>query len=74
MDEEDAPDSESDFESDDETSQTEIKLTPLKLHRDHNLDPLYVKLRSSLKHFSNNSKGGKLISQEILVKIKKFLD
>ena len=79
MDEEDEPDSESDsesdfdFEYDDEAPSTEIQLTPLVLHKDHTLGPLYVKLKSSLERFSHDSKGNFLISHKILVKIKKFL-
>ena len=50
--EEDEPDSESDFEfEEDDDCSTEIKLTPLKLYKDHNLDALCIKIRSSLYHF-----------------------
>ena len=54
MDEEDESDSESDSDSDfdlefdDEAPSTEIQLTPLVLHKDQTLGPLYVKLKTSL--------------------------
>ena len=77
MDEEDEPDSDSDFdfdfESDDESPLTEIQLAPLVLHKDHTLGPLYVKLKTSLERFSNNTEGTFFISHKILVKIWRFL-
>ena len=55
VDEEDEPDSDSDweFDSDDETS---FEITPLIFHKDKTCDQLYSKLRKSLMNFSNHKK------------------